>query len=100
MSTEEQHDEVVTSAPEVPGAHSEAPPDEPTKPILEPTKASERPHRDAVVHKQCKIVSVLKPDVADAMQRTPGVVGTLRCPHCRVVRPVAEFEWQGGGTLP
>lgn len=64
-----------------------------------PAQAGPRPVRDAVVHKQCGILSVLAQDVAKEMARNPGVIGQLTCPHCRAKRPVGEFTWQSGGGV-
>jgi hypothetical protein len=72
-----------------------AKPDEHGRTEHDLAKGYRRPYRDAVVHAQCGIVTVLAPDVAAEMARNPGVLGVLRCPHCRARRPVAEFLWHG-----
>jgi hypothetical protein len=63
-------------------------------------KGYARPHRDAVVHASCGQIVILRPDYAEAFARSPGVLGTIPCPHCRgEKRPVGEFAWQRGGEV-
>jgi hypothetical protein len=59
-----------------------------------------RPRRDAAVHAACGQLVILRKDEAEMFARSPGVLGTLRCPHCRnEKRPVREFKWQKGGQV-
>jgi hypothetical protein len=63
-------------------------------------KGYARPYRDAAVHQTCKQIVILPPDYAAMFARSPGVLGTIPCPHCRgAKRPAKEFRWQKGGQV-
>ena len=65
-----------------------------------PEAVLERPRRDAALHSSCGHIVLLAGDVADAFWRSPGLLSSVRCPHCRASRPVGEFTWhEGGGSL-
>jgi len=50
------------------------------------------------VHKTCGQIVVLGKDVAEVFARTPGVLGTISCPHGCGRRPVGEYSWHGAAS--
>ena len=58
-----------------------------------------RPHRDAVLHAgSCGQLTVLEAPVADYLARG-GALPTIRCAHCKAVRPSGEYRWQDGSAV-
>jgi hypothetical protein len=82
-------------APKAPDA-SQAAPDPWGRTPDDLAKGYQRPYRDAVLHARCGTLVVLRQDVAREFARSPGVLWTVQCPHCKTGRyPVGEFKWQG-----
>jgi hypothetical protein len=84
-----------------PAAASQPPQDAPPKAaprVLTPEEAAKgyvRPHRDAVTHQKCGIVSILRRDVAQAFAKTPTMLSRVRCTACRGDFDAKDFVWSG-----
>lgn len=65
----------------------------------ERAKGFVRPFRDAYTHRECGTVTTMGRSIAETYARNPTFYGATYCVHCRMHKPVSEFDWLDGSVV-
>ncbi len=65
----------------------------------ERAKGCVRPVRLSYIHSKCGVVTRMAQEIAETYARNPKFYGATFCVRCGLHLPVAEFTWDGDGSV-